>query len=131
MKARRKRRVPLSVRAGTILRALQRDAAFVFPGERRGEPFNNMPMAVLLKRMTPSDTSVPQRVSRLGSRAHPHQLQVIEMALAHAVGDKIEAAFRRGDLMATRVCLIADWARCCTTPQRNTTITQIGARNAT
>jgi integrase len=36
--------------------------------------------------------------------------EVAEMALAHAIGDKVEAAYRRGDLLAKRVALMADWA---------------------
>ena len=32
------------------------------------------------------------------------------MALSHAIGDKVEAAYRRGDLLANRVALMADWA---------------------
>ncbi len=36
--------------------------------------------------------------------------EVAEMALAHAVGDKVEAAYRRGDLFEKRVRIMADWA---------------------
>jgi hypothetical protein len=32
------------------------------------------------------------------------------MALAHAVGNKVEAAYRRGDLFDKRKCLMQDWA---------------------
>jgi hypothetical protein len=39
--------------------------------------------------------------------------QVVEMALAHAIGDKVEAAYRRGDLMAKRQRLMRDWGRYC------------------
>jgi integrase len=40
---------------------------------------------------------------------------VVEMALAHVIGDKVEAAYRRGDLFTKRVRLMADWARFATT----------------
>jgi hypothetical protein len=36
--------------------------------------------------------------------------EVAEMALAHAVGNKVEAAYRRGDLLAKRQQLMQDWA---------------------
>jgi uncharacterized protein YqjF (DUF2071 family) len=36
--------------------------------------------------------------------------KVAEMALSHAIGDKVEAAYRRGDLLEKRVALMADWA---------------------
>jgi hypothetical protein len=41
---------------------------------------------------------------------------VVEMALAHVVGDKVEAAYRRGDLFDKRRRLMADWARYCARP---------------
>jgi integrase len=37
--------------------------------------------------------------------------EVAEMALAHAVGNKVEAAYRRGDLFDKRKCLMQDWAK--------------------
>jgi len=40
----------------------------------------------------------------------------VEMALAHAIGDKVEASYRRGDLFAKRVRLMADWAKFCSQP---------------
>jgi integrase len=45
--------------------------------------------------------------------AYPNR--VIEMALAHAIGDKVEASCRRGDLFTKRARLMADWARHCMT----------------
>jgi hypothetical protein len=39
---------------------------------------------------------------------YPHE--VAEMALAHAVGNEVEAAYRRGDLFEKRRQLMADWA---------------------
>lgn len=43
--------------------------------------------------------------------AYPHQ--VVEMALGHAIGDKVEAAYQRGDLFEKRVRLMDAWARFC------------------
>jgi hypothetical protein len=37
------------------------------------------------------------------------------MALAHAVGDKVEAAYRRGDLFMKRRQLMEAWANHCVT----------------
>jgi integrase len=42
-----------------------------------------------------------------------HQNHVVEMALAHTIGDKVEAAYRRGDLLQKRRELMEDWARYC------------------
>jgi integrase len=44
-----------------------------------------------------------------------HANEIIEMALAHAVGDETEEAYRRGDARERRAKLMADWARFCTT----------------
>jgi len=44
----------------------------------------------------------------------------VEMALAHAIGDKVEASYRRGDLFAKRVRLMADWAKYCGTKPGDT-----------
>ena len=43
--------------------------------------------------------------------AHPNH--VVEMALAHAVGNAVEAAYRRGDLFEKRRRLMEDWAKYC------------------
>jgi integrase len=52
--------------------------------------------------------------------------EVREMALAHAVGDKVEAAYRRGDLFNKRRQLADAWARFCTTSGGK--VVAIGAR---
>jgi integrase len=39
--------------------------------------------------------------------------EVIEMALAHTLGDKVEAAYRRGDGFQKRLLLAEEWARFC------------------
>jgi integrase len=39
--------------------------------------------------------------------------EVREMALAHAVGNRVEAAYRRGDLLDRRIAIMAAWANHC------------------
>ena len=53
---------------------------------------------------------------------------ICEMALAHVVSNKAERAYRRGDLLTKRAHLMADWARYCTTPQRDASVTSIRVR---
>jgi integrase len=36
--------------------------------------------------------------------------EVAEMALAHTIGDKVEAAYRRGDLFEKRSQLMQEWS---------------------
>lgn len=117
MKAGREHRVPLSRRAIELLRAqFELDAEYVFPGLGESKPLSNMAMLALLRRMDRSDLTVHGFRSTFRDwaaeqTAYPHE--VCEMALAHAVGDKVEAAYRRGDLFEKRQHLAADWAKYC------------------
>jgi integrase len=122
MKASKEHRVPLSARALAIVRdgtALQtREDAFIFRGGKQGKPLSNMAMAAVLKRMGRTDVTVHGFRSAFRDWAaeqtnYPNH--VVEMALAHAVSDKVEAAYRRGDLFEKRRRLMADWATYCYT----------------
>lgn len=120
MKASKEHRVPLSAPAVEILRALPRekDNPFIFIGPRKGG-LSNMAMAAVLIRMGRQKITVHGFRSTFMDWAHEQTAftkVVIDMALAHVVGDKVEAAYRRGDLFAKRARLMADWARYCTTP---------------
>ena len=53
---------------------------------------------------------------------------VVEMALAHSIGNAVEKAYRRGDLLTQRAALMADWSRYIDTPPRDATVTPIRAR---
>jgi integrase len=118
MKAGKEHRVPLTARAVEILKALPREGDSVFPGGRKGAAISNMAMAELLKRMGRLDITVHGFRSTFRDWAAERTNcpnHIVEMALAHAVGDKVEAAYRRGDLFAKRARLMADWAKYCTT----------------
>ena len=74
---------------------------------------SNMAMAALLKRMKHKEITVHGFRSTFKdwcSEQTNYSNEVSEMALAHAVGDKVEAAYRRGDLLDKRVQLMRDWA---------------------
>ena len=118
MKAKREHRVSLSDRAIQVLRALPQEASFVFPGSRKGVPISNMAMATLLKRMRRNEITVHGFRSTFrdwAAERTSYANHVVEMALAHTVGDKVEAAYRRGDLLEKRARLMADWATYCAT----------------
>ena len=51
--------------------------------------------------------------------------EVIEMALAHAIGDKVEAAYRRGDLFEKRQTLMRSWANYCLQPKSRDNVVQL------
>jgi integrase len=118
MKAKAEHRVPLSPRALAILRTLAkaRQGDYVFPGMREGRPLSNMAMLVLLERMGRGAITVHGFRSTFRdwaaeTTAHPHE--VVEMALAHVIANKAEAAYRRGDLFKKRRLLMDEWARAC------------------
>jgi len=116
MKASREHRVPLSPHAVAILEEMRtiRVGDFVFPGSRAGQPISNMAMMMTLRRMGRGELTVHGFRSSFRDWAaertsFPRELA--EMALAHAVADKVEAAYRRGDLFEKRRQLMGAWAR--------------------
>src|SRR5262245_21009799 len=114
MKAGREHRVPLSRRALEILKHLPRDGDFVFPGAQQGRPLNVAAMLRALKRMGRADLTTHGFRSSFMDWAHEQTAfpkVVIDMALGHAVGDKVEAAYRRGDLFDKRRRLMDAWAQ--------------------
>lgn len=48
-----------------------------------------------------------------GSEATDYPNELLEMAIAHVVSNKVEAAYRRGDLLKKRHRLMADWQAFC------------------
>ncbi|HEV2187519.1 MAG TPA: site-specific integrase, partial [Stellaceae bacterium] len=118
MKMRREHRVPLSAAVLAILErmALLRTSDFVFPGQRAKAPLSNMSLLMLLRKMGRGDLTAHGFRSTFRDwcaeqTAFPSE--VAEMALAHAVGDKVEAAYRRGDLLQKRQQVADAWANFC------------------
>lgn len=122
MKARRDHRVPLSGVAINLLKSLPRDAGsdFVFISPMsKGQPLSNMSMLKVLKLMKRDDLTVHGFRSTFrdwAAETTSYPDTVVEMALAHAVGNAVEAAYRRGDLFEKRTRLMADWAAFCDLP---------------
>lgn len=118
MKSDREHRVPLSPSALSVLSKMKTVSQndFVFPGQRTGRPLSNMAFLQLLKRMNHSSITAHGFRSTFRDWAaertgYPNE--VAEMALAHAVGNKVEAAYRRGDLFEKRRKIMDDWAIFC------------------
>jgi len=114
MKGGREHRVPLSAAATDLLRALPGPSAgeFVFPGGR-GKPLSKTAMLELLKQVHRLDVTVHGFRSTFrdwAAETTGFPSDVVEMALAHAVSDKVAAAYRRGDLFAKRRELMDAWA---------------------
>lgn len=124
MKMKREHRVPLCDRAVAIVEEMQAlrtdDQPHVFPGGRRGKGMSDGALLALLKRMkrgeiTPHGFRSTFRDWASECTSYPHEVQ--EMALAHLIKNKAEAAYRRGDLFDKRRQMMADWERYCATTE--------------
>lgn len=119
MKADREHRVPLSGRAVEILERMGDDfgrKGFVFPGQKPGKPLSGMAFSMILRRMDRTDITAHGFRSTFrdwASEQTAYPREVAEMALAHSIPDKVEAAYRRGDLFEKRRRLMDDWAKHC------------------
>jgi integrase len=123
MKANREHRVPLSDTAVDLLRAMVelRQNDLVFPSARLGKPISDMTVGKTLKAMGRSDITAHGFRSTFRdwvSERTGYPGEVAEMALAHTIGNKVEAAYRRGDLFEKRRRLMADWANHCSEPRK-------------
>lgn len=123
MKADREHRVSLSDRALAILDQINRaddgKEKFVFPGGNFEKPLSNMAMLKVLERMGRDDLTVHGFRSTFRDWAAERTnfpSEVAEMALAHTVDDKTEAAYRRGDLFDKRRRLMDAWSDYCRKP---------------
>lgn len=130
MKMDREHRVPLPPEAVKLLKALPRfaDNPLVFPAVRGGE-LSDMTLSATMKRLHEADVARkgPGFVDRASKRpAVPHGLRstfrdwvaerthypgdMAEVALAHKVGNAVEASYRRGDMVEKRRAMMAAWA---------------------
>lgn len=118
MKAKKEHRIPLSSKALALLKT-QKDAypeGFAFPGMKADKPLSDMSLTAVLRRMERHDITVHGFRSTFRdwaaeSTAYPSEM--VEMALAHTIGNKVEAAYRRGDMLEKRRRLMQDWSDFC------------------
>ena len=129
MKGGREHRVPLSGRAMDILDELHqaRMSEFVFPGFKRGCPLGNTALAALLRRAKIYSTVHGFRSSFRDWAGDwtAFARDVVEAALAHAIENKTEAAYRRSDALEKRRKLMAAWATYCTSAQKGSNVTPL------
>lgn len=125
MKMKREHRVPLSQAAVALLRPLRianaDPDALVFSGQKPGRPMSNMAMDMLLRRLTEQCTVHGFRSTfrDWAGECTQYPREVAEAALAHAVGNETERAYRRGDSFARRRDLMEAWASYCVVVQRD------------
>lgn len=135
MKAGKTHRVPLSPMASAVLDLVMplrtKDTDLVFPGARKLVPLSDMALSEVVRRMNeggetgarpPWSDAEGRAVVPHGFRAcfrmwagetRPEGREVVEMALAHTIKDKVEAAYARSDLLEKRRVLMEAWAEQC------------------
>jgi integrase len=121
MKGGREHKVPLSAQAVELLRALPTEEGnpHVFIGPRPGNGLSAMAMTSVLRRMGRGNITVHGFRSSFRDWAADRTSfprDVAEMALAHAIPNAVEAAYRRGDLLVKRKQLAEAWSKFCTSP---------------
>ena len=116
MKAGSEHRVPLSERALEILRAITSNKQpddYVFAGWKRNTGLSNNAFLALLKKMERSDITTHGFRSCFrdwaAEEAYQFSNETIELALAHTITNKVEAAYRRGDQLERRRELMSEW----------------------
>jgi integrase len=121
MKAEKEHRVPLCDAALALIDELHksRQGDVVFHGARSGRPISDIAMAMTLRRMGRGDLTVHGFRSTFkdwASDCTGFPNEVVEMALAHTIPDKVEAAYWRGAALAKRRQLMGAWGRYCSAP---------------
>lgn len=121
MKANREHRVPLSKQAIDLLLSLSRvkGNSFIFPGMKAGRPLSNMSLLQFMRGLGYGPSGEKGNYVPHGFRSSfrdwtgevtSYPRDVAEMALAHAIENKVEAAYRRGDLFEKRRAMMQHWA---------------------
>jgi len=134
IKAGKEHRIPLSAPALAIIKkqVKVKEGEFVFPGGKRGQPLSNNALLALLKRMGRNDLTAHGFRSTFRdwvAEQTNYARDVAEMALAHTIGDKVEAAYRRGDLFTKRERLMADWPKFCGSIARTGNVLNINRKS--
>ena len=133
MKMKKEHRVPLSSNALKLLASLPREGLLLFPGTRDDLALSDMTLTAAIRRMDVvnrreggtgwKDPVIGRTITAHGFRSTFRDWtaeetnfprEVCEHALAHSLPDKVEASYRRTDLLDKRVKLMQQWADCCT-----------------
>ncbi|MET3371798.1 integrase [Variovorax boronicumulans] len=123
MKAKKEHRVPLSKQAMQLLEGLERieGSEMVFPGRKPLQPLSDMSLTACMRRMDYKDAKgrvcVPHGCRSTfrdwASEKTTFPGDMAEMALAHTIDSAVEAAYRRGDMLAKRLKMMQAWADFC------------------
>jgi integrase len=131
MKSGKEHRVPLSRRVIGLLQGLPRTGELVFPHPRRtNSTIHHNDPTRLLRRLGSSEAIHGFRSTfrDWASETTAYPNHVVEQALAHTIASSVEAAYRRGDLLAKRARLMEAWSEFCGSPpiERSEVVVQLG-----
>jgi integrase len=118
MKMAQEHRVPLSDVAVDLLTSLPRmeGTELIFPSSRTNTPLSDMTLTAVLRRCGGEAYTVHGFRSCFRdwlAETTNYSNEACELALAHSVSNKVEAAYRRGDMLEKRVAMMNDWASFC------------------
>ncbi len=118
MKMKKAHEVPLQDAAIDILREMKmvQVSNFIFPGAKKDRPMSDMTFTKLLRRMEYDEITVHGFRSSFrdwAAERTSYAREVVEMALAHEIENKVEAAYRRGSLLEKRRKLMNEWLKFC------------------
>lgn len=141
MKARKEHRVPLSSVVLKLLQEMPRvESGLLFEGQKEGKQVSNMALLMKIRRLDEQRKTTKgkgwrdsngDRITTHGFRSTfrdwaaectPFENIVVEQALAHTIGNAVEAAYRRGDLLERRRELMETWAQYVTQPANSNVI---------
>lgn len=111
-------RVPMADRLVELVTEAMKGArdGWLYPGRKKGKPYSNMAMLKVLERMGYGHITVHGFRSTFRdwvAECTEYADSLAEKALAHAIQNESEAAYRRGDMLERRRKMMADWARFC------------------
>lgn len=132
MKMKREHRAVLNDEAVALLESMPHTGDLVFPNSK-GEKLSDMTLTAVLRRMNRGDITAHGFRSTFRdwcSERTNYPRDVAEMALAHAIGDKVEAAYRRGDLFEKRRRMMREWGKFTSKVQVPATVTPIKGKSA-
>lgn len=118
MKMIREHRIPLSKEALAAIRKMKliSSSGLIFPGAKEDKSLSDMSLTAVFRRMGRTDLTMHGFRSTFrdwAAEVSNHPAEMAELALAHAVSNKVEAAYRRGDMMEKRRGMMQDWADYC------------------
>jgi integrase len=124
LKARKEHRIPLSDAARAVLETMRasRHSDYIFPGERKARAVGANTVLRIAKEAAGVDITTHGLRSTFRDWAAERTSfprEVAEMALAHAIPNAVEAAYRRGDLFDKRRKLMDAWAAYCAKIETN------------